>query len=287
MSIPTPQAPIAVLGIDFTSAPSARKPITCALCAFDGARLTLLEQRALRDFAAFEALLHAPGPWVGGFDFPFGLPRPVVAALGWPTAWAACVRHLAALGKAGFEQALTSYKAARPYGLKEPPRATDRPARSRSPLKLFNPPTAKMFFQGAPRLLESGASILPCRPADPSRVALEAYPALLARSFVGPVSYKNDDPRRQTAAQRAARQAIVDALRAQPCLARYGFSVALDAPSARALVADPSGDLLDALACAVQAAWAAAQPDRRYAVPAACDPLEGWIVDPSQPLVPT
>ncbi len=43
----------------------------------------------------FEALdgfgrwLAQPGPWVGGFDFPFGLPRELVEHLGWPRDWLA------------------------------------------------------------------------------------------------------------------------------------------------------------------------------------------------------
>ena len=43
-----------------------------------------------------------------------------------------------------------------------------------------------------------------------------------------------------------------------------------------ALVADASGDRLDAVLCLVQAAWAAAQPG--CGLPAGVDPVEGWIV---------
>ena len=43
----------------------------------------------------------------------------------------------------------------------------------------------------------------------------------------------------------------------------------------RRLVADGSGDLLDAVICGLQAAHAAALP--RYGLPRRCDPLEGWI----------
>ena len=44
----------------------------------------------------------------------------------------------------------------------------------------------------------------------------------------------------------------------------------------RALIADGSGDLLDAVICAVQAAWAARQPG--YGIPASAPAGEGWIV---------
>jgi hypothetical protein len=42
------------------------------------------------------------------------------------------------------------------------------------------------------------------------------------------------------------------------------------------LLADGSADLLDAAICAVQAAWAAAQPD--YGIPANAPAGEGWII---------
>ena len=47
---------------------------------------------------------------------------------------------------------------------------------------------------------------------------------------------------------------------------------------ALALIDDPTADLLDAVLCAVQAAWASAQPD--YGIPPHCERAEGWIVDP-------
>ena len=42
------------------------------------------------------------------------------------------------------------------------------------------------------------------------------------------------------------------------------------------LVADASGDRLDAVLCLLQAAWALGQP--RYGMPAVIDRLEGWII---------
>ena len=41
----------------------------------------------LETFSAFEALLARPGPWIGGFDFPFGLPAELCRDLGWPLEW--------------------------------------------------------------------------------------------------------------------------------------------------------------------------------------------------------
>jgi hypothetical protein len=46
------------------------------------------------------------------------------------------------------------------------------------------------------------------------------------------------------------------------------------------LAEDPSGDRLDALLCAIQAAWAWTQRDPGFGLPEHVDPLEGWIFDP-------
>jgi len=47
------------------------------------------------------------------------------------------------------------------------------------------------------------------------------------------------------------------------------------------MINDPSGDQLDALLCAVQAAWSWLRRDEGYGVPARADLLEGWITDPA------
>ena len=59
--------------------------------------------------------------------------------------------------------------------------------------------------------------------------------------------------------------------------ASYGLRV--QAP--KDLVDDPSGDQLDALLCAIQAAWAWTMREHVYGRSCAADPLEGWIADPS------
>ena len=38
---------------------------------------------------------------------------------------------------------------------------------------------------------------------------------------------------------------------------------------------------LDALLCAIQAAWAQTQEYNKYGLPEDADPLEGWIADPT------
>lgn len=253
-----------ILGVDFTSAPGPRKAIAVARCRLARGRLLLEALEQIRSFAAFEALLAEPGPWAGGFDFPFGLPRELVLDLGLPRDWRALALHCGALSRADWRSLLERYRRVRPPGRKYAHRATDLPAGSSSPMKLVNPPVALMFHEGAPRLARSGVHVPGLAAGDPSRVALEAYPALDARRIVGRASYKNDA--RDSVERRKARARIVAA-------------VDFDAPAAlrRRLVEDASGDSLDALLCAVQAARAWRRRAANFGLPQAVDPVEGWI----------
>ena len=90
---PVHAASLRILGIDFSSAPTARKPITVAHGELHRERLSLQRLEDVPSLAAFEALLQRPGPWLGAFDLPFGLPRELVENLGWPRDWAALMRH--------------------------------------------------------------------------------------------------------------------------------------------------------------------------------------------------
>ena len=63
-------APLQLIGVDFTSAPTVKKPITVARGRLQGTRVSLQRVDALPSLAAFEALLREPGPWLGAFDFP-------------------------------------------------------------------------------------------------------------------------------------------------------------------------------------------------------------------------
>ena len=60
--------------------------------------------------------------------------------------------------------------------------------------------------------------------------------------------------------------------RGKPLGVRLRIGEALENP----VLADGSGDLLDAIICAVQAAWAATRPN--YGIPASAPAGEGWIV---------
>lgn len=262
-------------GIDFTSAPRPRKPITiaCGTPTADGLRLDAL--LACADWTAFEDFLRRPGPWLGAFDLPFGLPREAVVDLGWPQDWAALVEHCAALGRDRFRAALDAYRETRPPGRRYAHRAADGPAGSHSPLKLVNPPVGLMFLEGAPRLLRAGLALPALRDNGDARIALEAYPGALARA-IERAPYKSDDRHKQTDARRDARIRIATAL----CAGAHPLRLRLDGDSAmlQGLIEDASGDQLDAALALVQAAWAWRAGPPRYGLPAGVDPLEGWIV---------
>jgi len=265
-----------ILGVDFTSAPRAGKPITVAVGKPSGQRLRISEVRSLRDFAAFEDLLASPGPWIAGFDFPFGLSRQAVADLGWPAVWVHLLEHCRQLGRAEFKRVLDAYRQSRPPGERYAGRRGDKASGAHPSVKLVNPPVGYMFLEGAPRLSAAGLHVPGVREGDRSRVALEAYPGLLVRKQLGiRDSYKSDDRRKHTPARREVRRQVVSALKAGKPL---GISLELPKKLERELVDDGSGDLLDAVICAIQAGWGLLRHAQNYGLPADLDSLEGWIV---------
>lgn len=279
-----------ILGVDFTSAPRPRKPITIASAAVGAGCLRIDSVDAARSFAEFDAALARPGPWIAGFDFPFGLPRELLAKLGWPhvpadgmTAWARMVRHLEAMPRADMVAAFRAWCDARPAGEKFAHRETDRRAGSSPSMKWVNPPVAFMLQAGAPRLLAAGVTVPGLQPGDPRRIALEAYPGLLARAIVGRASYKSDARAGATLEREAARRAIVRAIeRGLP----LGLPVELVPAVRDACIRDASGDRLDAVLCAAQAAWAWQRRDEGFGLPDRIDPLEGWILTAPHAPVP-
>ncbi|RZI77432.1 MAG: DUF429 domain-containing protein [Variovorax sp.] len=266
-----------LFGCDFSSAPSRRKPIVLAFGAVDGAQVTLHGLETFDTLDAWADWLTRTPAWVGGFDFPFGLPRELVAKLGWPLQWSALMAHYAAMTRAEIRAEFAGFCAGRPVGGKFAHRATDAPAGSSPSMKWVNPPVAFMLHAGVPRLLAAGAELPGLHvPAHgmASRVALEGYPGLLARELIGRRSYKADDRARQTPERMRARGDLLDALAAGS--RRLGLRLACSAPERHALLADAQGDRIDSVLCLVQAAWATLQP--AWGLPAAIDPIEGWIV---------
>jgi hypothetical protein len=170
--------------------------------------------------------------------------------------------------------------ASRPYGKKWRYRLADRRSGSSSAMMLFRVPVGKMFFQGAPRLLRSGVAVEPCRPNGDGRVAVEAYPAVVARRFLGRESYKRDGVP-DTPGRKAARKKLVSGLRSEALRGAYCFGVSVGRRWRDRFVEEPGADALDSLLCAVQAAWAYTRRDEGWGVPPECDRNEGWILDPA------
>ena len=273
-----------LLGCDFSCAPTPRKPIVVAMggtgSTGDAGTLALTGLQRFTTLDAWARWLRTEPEWIGGFDFPFGLPRELVEHLRWPQEWGALMAHYASLRRADIRATFAAFCAGRPVGGKFAHRATDAPAGSSTSMKWVNPPVAFMLHAGVPPLLAAGASLPGLHAGShPGRVALEAYPGLLARELIGRRSYKSDELARQTPERLAARGDLLAALEAGA--SRLGLRLALNRAQRSELLGDARGDHIDAVLCLVQAAWSAQRastPGPDYGLPEWFDPLEGWIV---------
>ena len=232
---------------------------------------------------AFEKWLQDTPTWVGGFDMPFGLPRELVHVMGWSQDWQTCITHFASLSRDHIRAEFAAFCNGRPVGGKFAHRVTDRMALSSPSMKWVNPPVAFMLHAGVPILLASGAHFPGLQVHQHgqanARVALEAYPGMLAREVLGQRSYKADDRARQTPERLIARKDLINAL--EQGTTRLGLRLKLTHAQRDGLADDAKGDALDAALCLMQAAWAQARcaaGDVRYGLPADVDPLEGWII---------
>ncbi len=277
-----------IIGCDFSSSPTKRKPVVVAFSEEISSQIgqsPLQNMRCvLSKLERFEALddwstwLQLDAQWVGGFDLPFGLPRELVETLHWPTDWLACMQHYASLSR---EEIRTTFKAfcdARPVGGKFAHRAADLSAGSSPSMKWVNPPVAYMLHAGVPRLIAAGCHFPGLHKGNQSKVALEAYPGLLAREIIGARSYKSDDKSKQTPERLIARKDILTAL--ENGQTRLKVRLKLSNAQREQLIDDASGDSLDAALCMLQAHWAYGQHlagKKNYGLPK-FDGLEGWIV---------
>jgi hypothetical protein len=239
-----------------------------------GAVLRLAAVQPLPTLPAFEALLAEPGPWLGAFDFPFGLPRAFVEAqaLGSSAREVIEALHTRCGTRMQFRALVDAWGNTRPAGQRLIHRATDRLGPgiiSSSPLQTRYVPVGFMYFEGFSRLVRAGVHLPALAEGDAQRTALEGYPGLLAHALIGRRSYKNDASQERL----LARKEIIEAL--EQGRTRLGLRLKLTPAQAGELVADASGDRLDAVMCLVQAAWAATQP--RFGQPKAVDAVEGWI----------
>ena len=271
----TAALPLALFGVDFTSAPGRRKPITAARGQRQGALLRLERLDAYESFSGFEALLAEPGPWLGAFDFPFGLPRVFVESLALGDDIATVIGEVQrrCANRMAFRALVDAWGNGRPAGQRLVHRRTDGAMpgiSSTSPLQTRYVPVGFMFYEGLSRLVQAGVTIPQMQAGDALRTAVEGYPGLLAVELIGRRSYKNGDD----ADRLIARKDIVDAL--EQGRTRLGLRLKLTHAMRDSLVDDALGDRLDAVLCLMQAGWAAMQPG--HGLPANVDPVEGWIV---------
>ncbi|NDH93793.1 MAG: DUF429 domain-containing protein [Planctomycetia bacterium] len=268
-----------LIGVDFSSAPTNRKPITVAVGQLVEKQQPVYRLETIRELPtlkAFEQLLAEPGEWIGGFDLPFGQPRALIEHEGWPTDWPTFVQFFCGQPRETLRETFRQWCNARPVGSKFAWRQTDKPAGSSPAMRWTNPPVAWMMHAGIGRMLAAGLAFPahrhPLRGSRQRRIALEAYPGFTARQIVRG-SYKSDTPASQTPDRRQRRRQILTALTAGTA----GLAVLLEASPTwqRRMLADGRGDLLDAVLCSLQAGHAAVQP--KFGLPRNLDPLEGWI----------
>jgi hypothetical protein len=268
-----------VIGCDFSSSPSKRKPIVFAIGSANHGRVSLSRLEQIHTLDGFSIWLNENKNWAGAFDLPFGLPRELVETLGWPTDWQACIKHYASFSREEIRSMFKAFCDARPVGGKFVHRATDLLAGSSPSMKWVNPPVAYMLHAGVPRLIEAGVHMPALHDGDLQRVALEGYPGLLAREILGKRSYKSDDKAKQTPERLIARKDVVTQLELGQT--RLNLRLKLTHAQRDALIDDASGDSLDAVLCMLQAACAQDQHQKgakNYGLPSKIDPLEGWII---------
>jgi hypothetical protein len=265
---------VRLLGVDFSCAPSRQNPITVARGVLIGRVLRFEALDALPTLAEFEALLREPGPWLGAFDFPFGLPREFVDSLNLGNSTDAVITelHSRCATRMNFRALVDGWGNERPKGQRLLHRAADGAmpgVSSTSPLQTRYVPVGFMYFEGLSRLVQADVHLPRMRQGDTSRTALEGYPGLLAFELIGRRSYKNSaEPDRLI-----ARKDMLEAL--EQGRTRLGLRLKLTHAQRDWLVDDASGDRLDAVLCLMQAAWASTRPEG--GLPKKLDAVEGWI----------
>jgi hypothetical protein len=276
MTSSVPTSSLLLAGVDFSSHPGKKKPITVALGHLGGPVLKLARLEAFATLDAYAAWLATPGPWLGAFDFPFGLPRAFVEANGFGGTCEEVIRQVRARcpTRMAWRSFIDTWGNTQPAGQRLLHRRTDTALQglsSTSPLQTRYVPVGFMYYEGVARLIDAGVTLPQMHAGDPARVAVEGYPGLLAHELIGRRSYKN----KIDAERLIARKELMDALE-QGRSTRLGLRLRLTHAQRDHVIDDASGDRLDAVLCLMQAAWASTRPG--WGLPDTIDPVEGWIV---------
>ncbi len=280
-----------ILGIDFTSSPSRVQPLWIAHASLTtGSSLPVLcVDRVERhtSFLAFETLLaDALGPCVLAIDAPFGLPMVFQEWARLPDRWETMIESIRAMGDRGFEQLIVRFRTLQPEGSKHPLRECDLLAGAASPINIVRPPVGKMFYQCAPRLARTDWRVVPCRESSSDRVAIEGYPALVARAMVGRLSYKGGNDGAARLERGRVRELLLSRLLGEHgddrLQSKYAMRCTLATAGERdVLLTDEDGDALDSVLCCVQASWAWMRREAGFGIAARACEVEGWITDPA------
>lgn len=286
--------PATLLGLDFSCAPSKRKPLTLAWGRRAGQVIRLDRVDELPTLAELEALIAPNGAtlpegFVMGCDFPFGLPAPFVAALrehgpgdlpgllrdaptpaanksastATNTDFAADTLiqslHQHCGDRAGFQHLIDNWgqtwQAERPAGSKLLHRVTDRAVPGLSSTS----PLQTRYVPVGKMYFEGMARLVQ---ADLTLPGLrQGRPNAIAFEaypglLAGELLGKRSYKSETDATQERliARMDLVDAL--EQGRPRLGLRLKLSPAQRDQLVADPKGDRLDAVLCLMQAAWA-------------------------------
>ena len=268
-----------IYGVDFHSSPGSKHPIRIAAGVYKKSTgLTVRELKPLRNFGEFEAFLESKGPWFAGMNFPFGLPQAFCDKFSFKGDWAACVRAISKLGKEGFEKKIDQYFKRTAQNRKELLRITDVLTQAPCPTKPGFLKSSRMFFEGTPRLLKSGASILPVRPQNNNRTVIETRPERLMQWIIGEQLEKHSGGKPAD----LLRAAILNGGLPADVANLFGFEVALEDPVVQAIEEDPA--CIISLCSLIQAAWAHRRGKNNYGIPSLDHPVcrsEGWIADPA------
>jgi PAS domain S-box-containing protein len=274
-----------VFGLDFTSSPTEKKPLVCAHgYGRSNSELEISKLEPWTNYEEFEEFLSRSGPWIAGFDFPFGLPISFLKDSGLPLEWNNYVSSLAKLSKKELERQVQDFKNSQPKGLKDLPRITDSIHQAKSPLKTVNPPLIKMFYEGAKRLANAGVSVIPFHYPKDNRIAFETYPALLSRLFTS--AYKSDSTGSDTERLEESRKKILDGVLSDYLLKNLSFSLEIENDVKNRIIEDNTGDSLDSVLCCIQAYWSFLQGWPHFGINSKNHftvKSEGWIVSPHLP----